>query len=106
MNYFQIHKQKFIYFFLVLIVAFKLVAVQEYIHIKEHQEKQVHQENCQVCHTIFQIGKFQSFDEPQVFQFVFYPLTKETQLRFNSYEFLYFQKINFSELYNRPPPCI
>ncbi len=86
--------------------AFKLIAVQEFVHIKQHKAEKLHQENCQICHTIFQVGKFQAFDTPETFDFHIPVSITKFKLEPELYNFLYFHEINPSELFNRPPPVI
>ncbi|MDR1877529.1 MAG: hypothetical protein LBQ84_07885 [Flavobacteriaceae bacterium] len=88
-----------------MMFAFKFIAVQEYIHIKQHKESQTHQNNCQVCHTIFQAGKYQVFEVPDVYCYNPPPLTRYKSDK-EQYNYLYFKDTTPSELYNRPPPVI
>ncbi|MDR2121615.1 MAG: hypothetical protein LBP34_00685 [Flavobacteriaceae bacterium] len=83
---------------------FKLIVVQEYVHIKQHQEKQVHQDDCQVCHTIFQVGKC-PVSEPDTYDLKLLSFTEPCQPVEIQYGFIYYNDISISELHNRPPPA-
>ncbi|WP_128330749.1 hypothetical protein [Apibacter sp. HY039] len=107
MKLIQLYKLKIIYFFFAIMLAFKLIAVQEFIHIEQHKQEQVHQDHCSVCQTIFQIGKFQNAEPVEISHFSFVHTSNHTELYQIQYKSIFINEKLFNKLHNRPPPfCI
>lgn len=104
MKYLYKHKTKINYILFIVAFIFKFAVIQEYVHIEQHNKEHSHHIDCQVCHNIYLISKYQAFEIPEIFDFALFKHSIQLHLFTCAYSNIFFKNIISSELYNRPPP--
>lgn len=81
-----------------------MLEIQEYVHINEHKKERSSTKACKECECIFQIGKYQAFEEINLaFDFLPKPVVVFQDIILLQKTFFYKQE-NCSYYFNRPPP--
>ncbi|TWP24017.1 hypothetical protein ETU10_04865 [Apibacter muscae] len=108
MKVFQLYKIKITLLLFVVLLLFKVVNLQEYLHIhKDHVENSSHKKSCDLCNSIFHYGKTEVC---QNFEF------ENFRIKVNQLVLIQEKSIGLiislhnkyltTQLYNRPPPSL